>query len=191
MVEGSTMSLDPPANQPAQSGGGDVLTHATKNIAVMTMGSSALVVAGKDVCATGDIAALNVMTAESSVAQVQMPLLEAADFEAARAAAAAAAAEMVKKWRAGASPQSPAVHGRPPRRSGHRLCRRRRHRPERCPASSRWCGPAPMPLRAPRLGARWEEGGWTHSFEQWVEVTEDWLSPARRRGLARRLRAHR
>src|SRR5438046_1130331 len=64
LVKGSTMSLDPPANQPAQTGGGDVVTHATKNIAVMTMGSASLVVTGKDVCATGDMAALNVITAE-------------------------------------------------------------------------------------------------------------------------------
>src|SRR5262245_11500972 len=52
LVEGSTMSLDPPANQPAQSGGGDVVTHATKNIAVMTMGSVVQTVGGKGVCAT-------------------------------------------------------------------------------------------------------------------------------------------
>src|SRR5271165_4229038 len=38
LVEGSTMDLEAPANQPAQTGGGDAVTHATKNIAVMTMG---------------------------------------------------------------------------------------------------------------------------------------------------------
>ncbi|MEP7126295.1 MAG: PAAR-like domain-containing protein, partial [Byssovorax sp.] len=79
MVKGSTMSLDPPANQPAQATGGDVVTHATKNVAVMTMGSAMLTVSGSGVCATTDMAALNVITAESTVAQVQMPLLEAGD----------------------------------------------------------------------------------------------------------------
>jgi RHS repeat-associated protein len=171
LVEGSTMSLDPPANQPAQSGGGDVLTHATKNIAVMTMGSSALVVTGKDVCATGDIAALNVMTAESSVAQVQMPLLEAADFEAARAAAAAAAAEMVKKWRAAPPPKAQQCTG------GHPVDLGTGYVVDDAIDLSL---PGHFPLvwsrsyassRASARGAL-GRGGWTHSFEQWIEVTE-------------------
>src|SRR6185503_19026649 len=92
LVEGSTLPLDPPANQPAQSGGGDIVTHATKNMAVMTTGSMCLTVGGKRVCATGDIAALNVLTQESTIAQVQMPLLEAGDFDTASQSHAAAAA---------------------------------------------------------------------------------------------------
>ena len=68
LVVGSTMKLMPPANQPAQSGGGDVVTHATKNIAVMTTGSMGQTVSGKKVCATGDIAALNVLVEQAKVA---------------------------------------------------------------------------------------------------------------------------
>ncbi|WP_437621378.1 DUF6531 domain-containing protein [Sorangium sp. So ce1151] len=171
LVKGSTMSLDPPANQPAQSGGGDVVTHATKNVAVMTMGSTSLVVAGKDVCATGDIAALNVITAESSMAQVQMPLLEAGDFEAARKAAAAAAAEMMKKWRAFPPPKAKQCQGGHPVDLGTGYVVDDAvdlELPGFIPLV--WSRSYSSAARSHRgaLGA----GGWTHSFEQWVEETE-------------------
>src|SRR5262245_19478611 len=91
LVEGSTMSLDPPANQPAQSTGGDVVTHATKKDAVMTTGSMCLNTDGKAVCATGDIAAMNVLNKNMKTAQMQVPLLESWDFETARQSYAAAA----------------------------------------------------------------------------------------------------
>lgn len=171
LVKGSTMSLDPPANQPAQAGGGDVVTHATKNIAVMTMGSGSLTVTGKDVCVTGDMAALNVITAESSVAQVQMPLLEAGDFEAAKKAAAAAAAELVKKWRAYPPTKANQCVG------GHPV-----------DLGTGYVVDDAVDLRLPGfIALTWSRsyssckpshrgalgrGGWTHSFEQWVEETE-------------------
>ncbi|MFO0547056.1 MAG: DUF6531 domain-containing protein [Polyangiaceae bacterium] len=171
LVKGSTMSLDPPANQPAQSGGGDVVTHATKNVAVMTMGSASLVVAGKDVCATGDIAALNVISDASSVAQVQMPLLEAGDFEAARAAAAAAAAELAKKWRA--FPPSKANQCT----AGHPVDLGTGYVVDDAVDLAL---PGFIPLvwsrsysssRRDHQGAL-GKGGWTHSFEQSIEQTE-------------------
>jgi RHS repeat-associated protein len=171
LVKGSTMSLEPPANQPAQTAGGDVVTHAVKNIAVMTMGSAVLTVGGKGVCATGDIAAMNVITAESTVAQLQMPLLEAGDFEVAHAAAAAAAAKLAKNWR----PHPPAkanqcVGGHPvDLGTGYvvddavdlRL-------PGYFPLT--WSRSYTSSLASYRgaLG----KGGWTHGLEQWVEPTE-------------------
>ena len=171
MVKGSTMKLDPPANQPAQAGGGDVVTHATKNIAVMTMGSAILTSGGDGVCATGDIAALNVITAQSSVAQMQMPLLEAADFAAARAAAAAAAAKDKKKKRPAPPAKANQCVG------GHPV-----------DLGTGYVVDDAVDLRLPGyLPLEWSrsysssssanhgalgKGGWTHSFEPWIEETE-------------------
>src|SRR5690348_13718362 len=55
LVKGSTIDLDLPANKPAQTGGGDLVTHATQNIAVMTTASALLTSKGKGICTTGDI----------------------------------------------------------------------------------------------------------------------------------------
>jgi RHS repeat-associated protein len=171
LVEGSTMSLDPPANQPAQSGGGDVVTHATKNIAVMTMGSFTLKVGGKGACATGDMAAMNVITKQSKVAQMTVPLLEAVDFEAARAAAGGGAAEGTKSKRA--TPPTPANQCP----GGHPVDLGTGYVIDR---AVDLCLPGFVPLvwlrsyassgAANRGGLG--RGGWTHSFEQQVEVTE-------------------
>lgn len=171
LVKGSTMSLDPPANQPAQAGGGDVVTHATKNIAVMTMGSGSLTVTGKDVCVTGDMAALNVITAESSVAQVQMPLLEAGDFEAAKKAAAAAAAELVKKWRAYPPTKANQCVG------GHPVDLGTGYVVDdavdlRLPGFIAFTWSRSYSSCKPSHRGALGRGGWTHSFEQWIEETE-------------------
>ena len=171
LVEGSIMSLDPPANQPAQAGGGDVVTHATKNIAVMTMGSVCLTVGGKGTCSTTDIAALNVITKQSKVAQLQMPLLEAGDFEAAKKAAAAAAAKDKKKKRAfPPSKANQCVGGHPvDLGTGYVVddavdLRLPGVLPFTWSRSYSSCNPS----HRGALG----KGGWTHSFEQWVEETE-------------------
>jgi RHS repeat-associated protein len=182
LVEGSTMSLDPPANQPAQTGGGDVVTHATKNIAVMTQGSSSLTVDGKGVCATGDMAAMNVMTAQSKVAQMTVPILEAADFEAARKAALEAAASAKKKKRAF-----------PPSKANQ------------CPAGHPVdlgtgyviddAVDLSLPGFIPLVWSRWYtsarhkergalgKGGWCHSFEQWLEPTDTGIRLHNEEGL--------
>jgi RHS repeat-associated protein len=171
LVDGSTMSLDPPANQPAQSGGGDVVTHATKNIAVMTMGSPVLTAGGKGVCATGDMAAMNVITKQSKVAQMTMPLLEAADFEMASKSRAAAAA-MNRRYRRAYPPvkanQCP---------GGHPV-----------DLGTGYVIDDAVDLRLPGfLPLNWTrsynsaaashrgalgKGGWTHRFEQWIEPIE-------------------
>ncbi|MFO0554599.1 MAG: DUF6531 domain-containing protein [Polyangiaceae bacterium] len=174
MVKGSTMSLDPPANQPSQPTGGDVVTHATKNVAVMTMGSASLVVTGKDVCATGDMAALNVITDQSSVAQVQMPLLEAGDFEAAKAAAAAAAAELVKKWRAFPPSKSNQCRGGHPVDLGTGYVVDDAvdlELPGFVPLVWSRAYSSADPSRRGALG----KGGWVHNFEQWLSPSDSGL----------------
>ena len=72
------MDLDPPANQPSQPTGGDVVTHAVKAKAVTTQGSSGTTAGGKPVCRTGDMVRMNVMTAQQAVAQQTVPLIKAA-----------------------------------------------------------------------------------------------------------------
>lgn len=171
MVEGSTMSLDPPANQPAQSGGGDVVTHATKSIAVMTMGSFTLTSGGKGVCATGDIAALNVITKQSKVAQMSMPLLEAGDFDSASKSNAAAAAMNKKYKRAYPPAKSKQCRG------GHPVDLATGYvvddatdltLPGYLPLSWSRSYHSATPSHKGALG----KGGWTHSFEPWIEPTE-------------------
>ncbi|MEP7119857.1 MAG: DUF6531 domain-containing protein [Byssovorax sp.] len=111
------------------------------------------------------------ITAESSVAQVQMPLLEAGDFEAAKKAAAAAAAELVKKWRAyPPSKANQCVGGHPvDLGTGYVVddavdLRLPGFIPLTWSRSYSSCNPA----HRGALG----KGGWTHSFEQWIEETE-------------------
>lgn len=174
LVEGSTMSLDPPANQPAQPTGGDVVTHATKNIAVMTMGSMCLLSDGKGVCATGDIAAMNVITAQSKVAQMSVPLLEAGDFEMARKSGAAAAAMNEKYKKAFPPPKASQTTAGHPVDLGTGYV---------VDAATDLTLPGYVPLVwarsyassfAGRRGAL-GKGGWSHSFEQWIEPTETGL----------------
>jgi len=171
LVEGSTMKLDPPANQPAQTGGGDVVTHATKNIAVMTTGSMSQTVGGKGVCATGDIAALNVLVEQAKVAQMQLPLLEAGDFDAASKSNAAAAA-MNKKYKAAFPPRKAqqCTAGEPvDMGTGYVVANGvDLELPGFVPLVWERSYSSANPLHRGALG----KGGWTHSFEQWLEVTE-------------------
>ncbi len=83
LVKGSVMDLDPPANQPSQPTGGDVVTHAVKGKAVTTQGSSGTTAGGKPVCRTTDMVRMNVMTAQQAVAQQTVPLIKAAGLDAA------------------------------------------------------------------------------------------------------------
>lgn len=172
LVDGSTIPLERPANQPSLSGGGDIVTHATTQIATMTT-SSILVVAGGDgICATGDIAALNVLVKTSKVAQVSMPLLEGVDFDMARQSYAAAAA-MNRLYRRAYPPT--------------RACQTLAGHPVDLGTGYVVDGavdlelPGHFPLvwsrsyssAAPSHAGALGKGGWTHSFEQWIEITED------------------
>jgi RHS repeat-associated protein len=171
LVKGSTMSLDPPANQPAQAGGGDVVTHGTKNIAVMTTGSVCFTVDGKEVCGVGDIALMNVPNKNMKIAQMQVPLLEGADFETARGSYAAAAA-MNRSWRR-AYPPSKANQCR----AGHPVDMGTGYVVDDA-VDLRLPGFIPLiwsrsytSSSASHRGAL-GKGGWTHSFESWLEGTE-------------------
>lgn len=172
LVEGSTMKLNPPANQPAQTGGGDVVTHATKNVATMTMGSFCHTVQGKGICATGDIAAMNVLVDASKVAQMLVPLLEAGDFDAAGKSNAAAAA-MNKKYKRAYPPQkaNQCTAGHPVDLGTGFVV----------DDAIDLTLPGFFPLvwsrsyssANPNYRGALGKGGWTHSFEQWIEPTEN------------------
>lgn len=182
LVEGSTMSVDPPANQPAQSTGGDLVTHATKSIAVMTMGSILLTAGGKGICGTGDIAAMNVPNKQMKMAQMQVPLLEGADFDTAKQSYAQAA-EMNRIYRRAYPPTKANQF-----RGGHpvdlgtgyvvddaidlRL-------PGFVPLTWSRSYSSAQPSHRGALGT----GGWVHSFEQWLELTESGIRYHNEEGL--------
>ncbi|WP_437971129.1 DUF6531 domain-containing protein [Sorangium sp. So ce260] len=95
LVEGSQMDVDPPANAPSKTAGGDLVTHADTKIAVMRTGSMVVKAAGKNVCGTGDLVNMNVLTAEQRIAQMVVPLLNKVDF--ARASKSTAKAHAVNE----------------------------------------------------------------------------------------------
>ena len=171
LVKGSTMSLDKPANQPAQAGGGDVVTHGTSSIAVMSTGSVCFTVEGKEVCGVGDIAVMNVLNKNMKVAQMQVPLLEGADFDSAQASYGAAAA--MNRHHRRAYPPSKADQTK----AGHPV-----------DLGTGYVVDDAVDLRLPgHFPLIWSrsytsssasyrgalgKGGWTHGLEQWVEPTE-------------------
>jgi len=77
VVKDSVLDIDPPANQPSQPTGGDVVTHAVKRKAHVTSGSSRTRAGGKPVSGTGDTVVANVMSGSESVAQAQSVLIKA------------------------------------------------------------------------------------------------------------------
>lgn len=168
LIEKSTIALDPPANQPSQAGGGDVVTHAVKNIGVMQNGSWALSIRGKEICCTGDMCALNVIAAQSSASQAIVPLLEAGDFE--TASGSVEDALFVNEYYASAYPPKPASQTRAGDPidigSGHVVSNA---------ADLELPGFIPLTwfrnyssASHDRTGAL-GKGGWTHSFEQHIE----------------------
>lgn len=170
LIEGSTMVMEAPANQLSQTG--DIVTHATKNLSVMTTGSICFTVDNKAVCGTADIAALNVITKASKLAQVQMPLLGSADFDIARQSNAAAAA-MNRLYRRAFPPSRANAT-----KAGHPVDLGTGYVIDDAVDLSlpgyfslvwaRYYSSAD-PSRRGALG----KGGWTHSFEQRLEVTEE------------------
>jgi RHS repeat-associated protein len=169
LIEGSTMVIEAPANQPSQTG--DIVTHATKNVSVMTTGSVCFTVDNKAVCGTADIAALNVITKESHLAQVQMPLLGQADFDIARQSNAAAATMNEEYLRAFPPARADAT------KAGHPV-----DLGTGCVIDD--AVDLSLPGYFPLVWARFYcsaarsrrgalgKGGWTHCFEQRLEVTE-------------------
>jgi RHS repeat-associated protein len=172
LVEGSTIPLDPPANQPSQTGGGDALTHQVKNIGVMTTGSWALSLRGKGICATGDMVAPNVVGKQSQLAQGQVPLLAAGDFEMAKGSEADMA--FMNEYYTAIFPPSPAKRTT----VGHPVdvatgavvddaIDLQLTGPLRLTWSRAYCSAAHV--RTGALG----RAGWCHSFEQYVEPREE------------------
>ena len=126
LVEGSSMDVDSPANQPSQAGGGDVVTHAVKGKGNVTMGSSTTTAGGKGVARTGDPVALNCTAPGMKLAQGTGPFVEGPggaggkggaddDAEATAAGGTAQAAGKAKKEKAGACDgnEAPCVDGHP------------------------------------------------------------------------------
>src|SRR6185437_5654648 len=79
VVKGSILDVQPPANAPSTPPGiKDVVTHAMQGKVNVTEGSSNTKANGKEVSATGDGTAVNVLTGHEQVAQeANMPLIKA------------------------------------------------------------------------------------------------------------------
>ncbi|MCA9619236.1 MAG: DUF4150 domain-containing protein, partial [Myxococcales bacterium] len=79
LLANSSMTVDPPANQPGTAGG-DVVTHAHVDKADMTQGSSTTTVGGQGLACTGHMVAVNVPAPNMAMAQCQVPLVEGGDM---------------------------------------------------------------------------------------------------------------
>ena len=78
LVEGSSMSVDSPANQPSQTAGGCIVTHAVKGKGNVTSASGTTTVGGKGVARTMDPVALNCTAPNMKIAQGTGALAEGA-----------------------------------------------------------------------------------------------------------------
>jgi RHS repeat-associated protein len=167
----STMDIDPPANQPSQGTAGDILTHAVTKIGVMTTGSIIMTVDNRGICGTGDIVAMNVLSAKMKFAQMQAPLLEGADLDIASKSSAAAAEMNEKYLRAFPPPGAKQTTAGDPVDLGTGfvvddavdLALR-----GSIPLIWRRTYSSALHAGASALG----KGGWVHSFEQRMEVIE-------------------
>ncbi|WP_437553198.1 DUF6531 domain-containing protein [Sorangium sp. So ce367] len=171
LVEGSQMSVDPPANAPSKTAGGDLVTHADTKIAVMKTGSMVVKAAGKNVCGTGDLVNMNVLTAEQSIAQMVVPLLNKVDL--ARASKSTAHAHRVNEeyYRAFHPERANQTNVGDPIDVGTGFV---------VDEGTDLRLPGPIELvwrrtyssgyhrRTTALG----KGGWVHSFEQWIQPSE-------------------
>jgi RHS repeat-associated protein len=167
LVKGSVMDVDPPANQPSQPTGGDVVTHAVKGKAVTTQGSSGTTAGGKPVCRTGDMVRMNVLSEGQAVAQQTVPLLKAAGADAAGGKGGKGAGTGKKKKNA-----QPA-----------KKCTKAGHPVDVATGSVvdevvDFALPGAIPLawsrtysssRALEKSAH-GKGGWAHGFDQWIDV---------------------
>lgn len=169
LVKGSVMNLDPPANQPSQPTGGDVVTHAVKGKAVTTQGSGSTTAGGKPVCRTFDMVRMNVMTAQQAVAQQTVPLLKAAGLDMAGGKGGKGAGKDKKKKDAQAA-----------RRANK--CTTKGHPVDVATgdvvdAAIDFSLPGAIPLvwkrsySSARAGEKTALGkcGWVHSLDQWIE----------------------
>lgn len=183
LLDGDAMDMDPPANKPSQGTGGDVVTHAAMKIGVMASGSMCMTITGKMICATGDLVRMNVLSAQMKVAQVQVPLLEAADFEKARKGNLEAHKMNEKYFRAYHPERANQTKIGDPVDVGTGFV---------VDVSVDLQLPGPLPLvwersyssaLAARSGAL-GRGGWLHAFEQWVEPRADGVRLFDEEGLA-------
>ncbi|WP_437603082.1 DUF6531 domain-containing protein [Sorangium sp. So ce590] len=172
LVEGSQMDVDPPANAPSKTAGGDLVTHADTKIAVMRTGSMVVKAAGKNVCGTGDLVNMNVLTAQQQIAQMVVPLLNKVDFARASKSAAKAHAVNEEYYRAFHPERANQTNVGDPIDVGTGFV---------VDDGTDLTLPGPIELvwrrtyssgyhkrRTTALG----KGGWIHSFEQWVQPGE-------------------
>lgn len=169
LVKGSVMSLDPPANQPSQPTGGDVVTHAVKSKAVTTQGSGSTTAGGKPVCRTGDMTRMNVMTAQQAVAQQTVPLVKAVGLDMAGGKGGKGAGKDKKSKAA-----QPSQSAKKCTKAGHPVDVATGYVVDEAIDFSL---PGAIPLvwsrsyssaRAKLRNAH-GKGGWAHSFDQWIE----------------------
>jgi RHS repeat-associated protein len=171
LVKGSVMNLDPPANQPSQPTGGDVVTHAVKGKAVTTGGSSGTTAGGKPVCATGTMVRMNVMTATQAIAQQTVPLLKAAGTGMAGGKGGKGAGKD-KKGKAAV----PAQSAKKCNKAGHPVDVATGYVVDDAVDFS-LPGAIPLVWKRTYSSARAREksalgkGGWVHGFDQWIERT--------------------
>ncbi|HHH29536.1 MAG TPA: DUF4150 domain-containing protein, partial [Polyangiaceae bacterium] len=187
LVEGSSMDVDSPANQPSQSGGGCAVTHAVQGKGNVTMGSATTTVGGKGVARTGDMVALNCTAPNMKIAQGTGPLLEGAggaggkggaggDAETTAAGGEAQPSNEAKQEKAGASNgnPSPCVDGHPVAiESGFVV-----------DDDIDLALPGAIPLTVERSYSSQRsddvgllgKGGWVLSLEQWIAPADDVLA---------------
>lgn len=173
VVKGSVLNVDPPANQPSQPTGGDIVTHGVKGKASTTQGSSNTKASGKPVCGTGDMTRCNLITGKQAVAQQTMPLLKAGGADAAGGKDGGGADKDKKGKRA-----LPAQGAKKCTKAGHPVDVARGVVVD---SAVEFALPGAIPVELERhySSARAREttalgrGGWVHSFEQWIVEGED------------------
>lgn len=186
LVELSVMKVDMPGNKPTEPvkpmGGGDVVTHAICGVAVMAEGSGGTSSGGKRVCHTMDNVRMCLITKSQQVAQATVPLLlagggafagdkgtgTAKKEEAVRNALKEQAAHSGNKTR---GPSKPDLESDPVAVATGSVVDEA--------VDLALPGALPLVWRRTYASDRAQErtsygrGGWTHSFEQWVERGEE------------------
>ncbi|EYF05995.1 DUF6531 domain-containing protein [Chondromyces apiculatus] len=172
VVKGSVLKVDPPANQPSQPTGGDVVTRAVRKKAAVIQGSSRTKAGGKPVSATGDMVRMNVLTDAAPVAQVTMPLIKAVGGDSA-GSAKGKGAKGKKKGKIAV----PAQSAKTCTKAGHPVDVATGYVVDEA-VDLALPGLIPITWRRSYSSARAGErgafgrGGWVHAYEQWIELRE-------------------
>jgi len=172
VVKGSVMKIDPPANQPSQPTGGDVVTHAVRKKASLTQGSSRTKAGGKPVSATGDMARMNVLADQAPVAQQTVPILKTGGGDGA-GTAKGKGAKSDKKGKTAL----PAQSAKKCTKEGDPVDVATGYVVDEV-VDLALPGVIPIAWRRSYSSARAKErgalgrGGWVHGYEQWIEHEE-------------------